>query len=91
VLRVVATTANEAEAELISARLASEGIHAVSKRNIGADVPQLGGGGARDVYVEEQDAARAREVLATQEFTDEELADLSMRSYEEITERDPPA
>jgi hypothetical protein len=88
--RVVATTSGEAEAEMICARLSDAGIPALYKRNIGADLPQFGGRGARDVYVEEHDLARARELLAAQDFTDEELAELSEQSFEDITGHKPP-
>jgi hypothetical protein len=76
-LRVVASAANEAEAEMIAGRLAGIGIAAVSQRAIGG--PEWGGSGARNVYVEEQDLERARELLAADEppFSDEELGRLS--------------
>jgi hypothetical protein len=77
VLVAIASAQNEPEAEMICARLAGAGIDAVYKRGIGADLPQLGGGGAREVYVEERLAAQARELLAVPEFSDEELAELS--------------
>ena len=70
----VASAQNEPEAEMICARLSEAGIAAVTR---GAAVPQLGVGGGRDVYVEEELAARAREILAVPEFTDDELAELS--------------
>ncbi len=88
-LTVVATAADEAQAELISGRLAAAGIQAVHKRNIGADNPAFGGGGVRDVYVEERDAARARELLEPQQFSDAELDELSEREYEDITGHEP--
>ena len=74
---------------MVCTRLAGAGIRAFSKRNIGVDLPQLGAGGARDVYVQEEDLARARELLEAQEFTDEELAELSLRSRQEPAQDEP--
>jgi Putative prokaryotic signal transducing protein len=76
----VAFAHNEAEAEMICGRLLGAGIAASYKRMRGADLPQLGGAGAREIYVNDADEARARETLATPEFTDEELAELADRS-----------
>jgi hypothetical protein len=73
----VASAQNEPEAEMICARLSDAGITAICKRDIGADVPQLGSSGSRDVYVEQELASRALEVLSVAEFSDEELAELS--------------
>jgi hypothetical protein len=76
-LKPVAGTTNEPEAELILARLADAGVTAISRRSTG-DV-ELGAGGGRTIYVEEQDEARARALLAVEEppFSDEELGRLS--------------
>jgi putative signal transducing protein len=60
-LRVVATAANEAEAELFQQRLAQAGIQATLERVIGG--PEWGASGARYVYVAATDLERAREVL----------------------------
>lgn len=76
----VAVALNEAEAEMICARLAAAGITASYKRAAGADVPQLGAGGRRDVMVEEPEAQAALATLATPEFSDAELDELSERS-----------
>lgn len=65
---------------MICARLSNAGIQALQRRNIGG--PQWGGSGARSIYVEEQDAEGATELLRVPEFTDEELAELSERAYE---------
>jgi len=65
---------------MISARLAQAGIVAVSRRAGGSDLPQLGVGGGREVYVEQEFAARAGELLEVPEFSDEELAELSERA-----------
>ena len=76
-LKVVATAANEAEAEMIRDRLLSEGVQAISQRTIGG--PEWGGSGARSVYVNETDLDRARAVLGANEgaFSEDELARLS--------------
>ena len=60
-LRVVATAANEAEAELFQQRLAQAGIQATFERVIGG--PEWGASGARYIYVADGDFERAREVL----------------------------
>jgi hypothetical protein len=60
-LRVVATAANEAEAELFQQRLAQADIQATSERVIGG--PEWGASGARYIYVAATDLKRAREVL----------------------------
>jgi len=76
VLKVVTSVRSEPEAALVSARLSEAGIQAISQRSIGG--PEWGVSGARDVYVEEQDLVRAREVLkADQGVSEDELADLS--------------
>jgi hypothetical protein len=76
-LRPVAGTTNEPEAELFVTRLADAGITAVSRRSTGDF--ELGASGGRTIFVEEIDAERARAVLAVDDppFSDEELAELS--------------
>ena len=76
-LKIVAGTQNQAQAEMIVARLASIGITAISQLSLGN--PERGGGGGRMVYVEERDVQRARELLAEDEspISDEELARLA--------------
>jgi transcriptional/translational regulatory protein YebC/TACO1 len=76
-LQIVTSVASEPEGELIVERLKEAGISAISQRTIG---------GARNVFVDEQDLERAREVLAADEgtFSDEELARLS----EEAVQKD---
>ena len=73
----VAVAGNEAEAQMICTRLAGAGIVATQKRSSGMDVPQLGAGGARDIYVDGGDEQRARAALADQDVSEEELARLS--------------
>jgi hypothetical protein len=70
----VASAANDVEAQMIASRLRDAGIEAVTK---GTGIPQLGVSGTASVYVEEHLEARARNVLATAEFSDEELTELS--------------
>ena len=60
-LRVVATAANEAEAELFQQRLAQADIQATTERVIGG--PEWGASGARYIYVAATDLERAREIL----------------------------
>jgi hypothetical protein len=82
-LQIVATASSEAEAEMICTRLLGADIHAIQQRSIGG--PQWGASGVRYVYVQEQDAERATELLSTPELSDEELAELSERAYNEAT------
>jgi len=81
----VATPHNQFEADVVCGRLEAEGIGAVVKRSVGSDVPQLGGGGERYVYVEDTDFERARSVLNAPAPTDDELAEYSEESYRDIT------
>ena len=71
-LRVAATAANGAEADLICQRLKEAGIVAVSQRSIGG--PEWGTSGGQYVYVEARDLDRSRQVLsASQDVSDAEL------------------
>jgi len=75
-LRVAATAANEAEAELIVQRLAEAGITASSQRTIGG--PEWGPSGSQYIYVESAERDKAREILKrTEGISEEELARLS--------------
>ncbi len=76
-LKVIATAANQAEGELIVARLSQAGISAIEQRASGN--PEFGASGGRYIYVRDSDVDRARAVLAVDEppFTDDELARLS--------------
>jgi hypothetical protein len=60
-LRVVASAANEAEAEVLRQRLAAAGIAVIFQRTIGG--PEWGASGARYAYVEPADLERARGIL----------------------------
>jgi hypothetical protein len=73
-LRVVATAANEAEAELMRQRLEAAGIAVIFQRTIGG--PEWGASGARYAYVEPADLERARVILgAAGEPSDEQSSD----------------
>ncbi|HSZ13819.1 MAG TPA: hypothetical protein VK790_07275 [Solirubrobacteraceae bacterium] len=75
-LEVAASASNAPEADLICQRLADAGIHAMSQRSIGG--PEWGVSGGRYVYVEAEDLARAREVLAAPVgISEEDLAALA--------------
>jgi hypothetical protein len=91
VLVTVASAQNEPEAQMIIARLSAEGVDALYKRGPGADAPQFGPGGGREIYVEAQDAARAREVLSVPESSDAELAALSDQAGRELAEKSSPS
>jgi hypothetical protein len=90
-LQVVATAANESEAELMVQRLAEAGITATSQRTIGG--PEWGPSGSQYIYVDAAQHDRAREILKTTEgISEEELARLSEQSLPagEPAEQDPP-
>ncbi len=76
---VVATAANQAEAEMICIRLANAGIAAEARRSIGG--PEWGWAGARYIYVEPDAVATAKEILgAPSGFGEDDLARLSEAS-----------
>jgi hypothetical protein len=85
-LKVVATVASEAEAEMVRGRLSESGIQAISQRTIGG--PEWGTSGGRYVYVDEADVERASALLASYEepISDEELARLSEEAGREAKE-----
>jgi hypothetical protein len=83
---VIATAANQAEADMICARLAGSGIAAEARRSIGG--PQWGAAGARYVYVEPHAATQAKEILSVPDsLSDDELARLSEESAAESSAR----
>jgi hypothetical protein len=88
-LRPIAGTTNQPQADLIVERLAAEGITAISQLSSGNI--ELGASGGRTIYVEESDVERAREVLALEEppFSDEELGELSEAAGREADDREP--
>jgi len=85
-LKVIATAANQAEGELIVARLAQAGLSAIEQRASG--LPEFGASGGRYIYVQEAELERARAVLDVEEppFSDEELARLSEEAAREARE-----
>lgn len=87
----VASTQSEPEAQMICARLSEAGIPAVFKRALGSDLPQFGAGGAREVYVEDDLAARAGALLSVAQFSDKELAELSDEAGRAADGRSSPA
>lgn len=82
-LKIIASAANEAEAELIRGRLLEDGIHATTRRTLGA--AQWGVSGTRSVFVFATDFDRAQELLKSEEgtFSDEELTRLSEQAGRE--------
>ncbi|MGO9488346.1 MAG: putative signal transducing protein [Solirubrobacteraceae bacterium] len=81
-VKIVATVANEAEAEMVAERLSEAGIEHMSRLASGGI--RLGAAAARDVYVQAKDLDRALEVLKIDEgFSDEELARLSEQAGRE--------
>jgi hypothetical protein len=87
-LKIVTTVGSAPEAALVCGRLTEAGIRAMQQRGGGGG--RWGAGGARDVYVEEQDLGRAREVLKADKggFSDEELALLSEEAGRAAAEDD---
>lgn len=85
-LKIVATVANEAEAEMVCGRLSDAGMHAISQRTIGG--PEWGWSGGRYVYVDEADVDRASALLKSEEgsFSEDELARLSDEAGREADE-----
>jgi hypothetical protein len=65
-LRIVATAANEFEAEMLCGVLSEAGIESTQELSNTGVAGRFGGGGARDIYVREQDLERAREVVGAQ-------------------------
>ena len=87
-LRIVTTVTNEAEAEMVAERLSEAGIRHMSRTASGGI--RLGAAAARDVFVEERDLDRAREVLKVDEgFSEEELSRLSDEADEVAPEETP--
>jgi Putative prokaryotic signal transducing protein len=71
-LRIVASVSNEPEAAMVRDLLSQAGIGAIQKQSSGVG-SAWSGAGVRDVYVEEQDLARAREVLNVEGISEQEL------------------
>lgn len=62
-LRIVASVANEFEADAVCGLLSDAGIRSMQQLSDTGVGGRVGGGGTRDVYVAERDAERARELL----------------------------
>jgi Putative prokaryotic signal transducing protein len=71
-LKIVTTVSNEMEAALVCGRLSDAGIRAMAQLSNSGAGGRFGGGGARDVYVEEQNFDRALELLNAEDVSDEE-------------------
>jgi hypothetical protein len=75
-LQVTATANSGPEADLICQRLEAAGIRATSQRSIGG--PEWGVSGGRYVYVEGEQLAQARELLAApDDLSEEDLAKMA--------------
>ncbi len=62
-LKIVTTVSNEFEAQMVVGLLSEAGIHSMQELGGSGVAGRIGGGGARDVYVAEEDFDRARKVL----------------------------
>jgi hypothetical protein len=62
-LKILTSTENEFEADMVVGLLADAGIRSMQRLGGSGVAGRVGGGGARDVCVAEQDLERAREVL----------------------------
>jgi hypothetical protein len=71
-LEIVTSVSNEPEAAMVCDLLSQAGIGAIQKQSSGVG-SAWSGAGVRDVYVEEQDLDRAREVLNVEGTSEEEL------------------
>lgn len=62
-LAILTTVQNEFEAAVVCGRLDDAGIRSMQQLNNSGVGGRIGGGGARDVYVEKHDLERAQEIL----------------------------
>jgi hypothetical protein len=92
-LRLLLSAPNEVVAAMICAKLADAGIPSMQEKSNDAAALHAGldASGARHVHVRAGDLARAREVIDEAGPSDDELAELSARSFEELTGRPAPA
>ena len=70
-LRILTTTSNELEADLVCGLLSGAGIRSMQQPSVRGE--QWSPAGARDVYVDAQDFERAREILSAKGVNEEEL------------------
>jgi hypothetical protein len=81
------TARNEPELDAICGRLADAGIRVLAQGAL--DRLGVPFATSRDIYVNDDDLERARQVLSSnQDFDEDELARLSEQSYREATGRD---
>ena len=59
----IAFANHQPEADMLVALLENEGVRAFARRPTGADVPDMGAGGRREILVLATDAVRARELV----------------------------
>jgi hypothetical protein len=89
VSRYLTTASSEFEADAIRGRLAEAGIPVIAQGAM--DEHGIEFAHTRDVYVNDGDLERAREILKSDErFDEDELARLSEESYREATQDPPP-
>jgi uncharacterized protein YaaQ len=89
-LKIVTSVGSEMEAAMVCGRLSDAGIRAMQQT--GGSGGRWGVPGTRDVYVEEQDLDRAREVLNAEGISEEELVreeELADRSAASAQPTDP--
>ena len=70
-LKIAVSASNEPEAQLVCSRLSAAAIHSMLQSSGAGGARGLGAGGACDVYVEEADLERARELLKTEPVSEE--------------------
>jgi Putative prokaryotic signal transducing protein len=83
-IKLLTSVGSTAEADMVIALLQDAGIHVMPQRSIGG--PEWGMSGARDVWVDEHDLARAREVLKASvgAVSEDELTRLSEQAGREM-------
>jgi ribosomal protein L12E/L44/L45/RPP1/RPP2 len=86
VIKILTSVGSTAEADMVVALLDEAGIQTMPQRARGG--PEFGLSGARDVWVDEADLDRAREVLKASEgsISDDELTRLSEDAGREADE-----
>jgi hypothetical protein len=87
-LKLVTSVSNEAEAEMVAERLSEAGIRFTVRLASGGI--RIGAAAARDLYVDERDLDRARQMLQVDEgFSDAELARLSDEAGKTARDKTP--
>jgi uncharacterized protein with GYD domain len=92
-LRLLVSAPNEIVAAMICAKLADAGIPSVQEKSNDAAAIHAGldASGVRRVHVRAGDLARAKELIDEDAPSEQELAELSARGFEELTGRPAPA